>query len=115
MKQYPIATICGSMKFYDDMLATAQDLTGQGWIVLMPFVKKGEGSTDIAMLDDMHRRKIDMASRVVVVTRDDYFGQSTRDEIEYALTHDKLVTHHDYTTSDTAGDADSERVEHRLS
>jgi hypothetical protein len=102
------------MKFYDDMLVMAQDLTGLGWIVLMPFVKKGEGSTDVAMLDDMHRRKIDMASMVVIVSRDNYIGQSTKSEIEYANTHGKLVTYHDYATSDAAGNTDSERVEHRL-
>jgi hypothetical protein len=96
MREYPVATICGSMKFYDDMLTTAQDLTSHGWIVLMPFVKKGEGSTDIAMLDDMHRRKIDMAYMVVIVTRANYIGESTKGEIEYANDQGKTVTYHDY-------------------
>jgi hypothetical protein len=84
--EYPIATLCGSMRYFDRMLKVAADLTGSGWIVLMPFVKKDEGSTDIEMLDDMHRTKISMSDRMYVVGS--YIGDSTKAEIDYAREHD---------------------------
>ena len=37
------------------------------------------------MLDDMHKRKIDMADEIFVINVDGYIGESTRSEIEYAL------------------------------
>lgn len=37
-----------------------------------------------AMLDDMHKRKIDMADEIFVVNVGGYIGESTRSEIAYA-------------------------------
>jgi len=36
------------------------------------------------MLDDMHKRKIDMADSIFVINVGGYIGESTRSEIEYA-------------------------------
>ena len=43
------------------------------------------------MLDDMHRRKIDMADYIYVINVGGYIGESTRAEIEYAKMYDKEV------------------------
>lgn len=43
------------------------------------------------MLDDMHRRKIDMADEIYVINVDGYIGSSTRSEIEYAIITGKPV------------------------
>ncbi len=43
------------------------------------------------MLDDMHKRKIDMADSIYVINVGGYIGSSTRSEIEYALAHGKRV------------------------
>ena len=43
------------------------------------------------MLDDMHKRKIDMADEIFVINVGGYIGDSTRSEIEYAKRHDKKV------------------------
>ena len=43
------------------------------------------------MLDDMHKRKIDMADEIFVVNVGGYIGSSTRSEIEYAIVHGKPV------------------------
>ena len=43
------------------------------------------------MLDDMHKRKIDMADSIYVINVGGYIGQSTRSEIEYAQAHGKDV------------------------
>ena len=43
------------------------------------------------MLDDMHKRKIDMADGVFVINVGGYIGSSTRSEIDYALRMGKSV------------------------
>ena len=43
------------------------------------------------MLDDMHKRKIDMADGIYVINVGGYIGQSTRGEIDYARAHGKSI------------------------
>lgn len=43
------------------------------------------------MLDDMHKRNIDMADSIYVINVGGYIGESTRSEIEYAQNHGKKV------------------------
>ena len=43
------------------------------------------------MLDDMHKRKIDMADEIFVINVGGYIGSSTRSEIEYAKMTGKTV------------------------
>jgi hypothetical protein len=43
------------------------------------------------MLDDMHKRKIDMADEIFVINVGGYIGLSTRSEIEYAQATGKPV------------------------
>jgi hypothetical protein len=43
------------------------------------------------MLDDMHKRKIDLADEIFVINKNGYIGSSTRSEIEYAVQTKKLV------------------------
>ena len=45
------------------------------------------------MLDDMHLRKIDLADEIFVINPGGYIGQSTRREIEYALSTGKAVNY----------------------
>lgn len=82
---HTIVTICGSMRFYDLMLKTAEAETAAGKIVLMPFVNTHNSDDDEdlkAILDIMHREKIFMSSEILVVGN--YIGESTESEIEYA-------------------------------
>jgi hypothetical protein len=43
------------------------------------------------MLDDMHKRKIDMADEIFVINVGGYIGSSTRSEIEYATATGKAI------------------------
>lgn len=91
--QYPIVTICGSMRFSTRMLEVATDYTRNGWVVLMPFVVTESGQPLKKMLDDMHFTKISMSEMIVVVNYDPrvmparYIGDSTSREIKYAEDH----------------------------
>lgn len=85
VKQWEVVTICGSMRFYEDMLNLATVFTTEGFLVYMPFSVKGGNEKHNTMLDQMHREKIRLSSRIAVVTnRQWYIGQSTRGEMEYA-------------------------------
>ena len=43
------------------------------------------------MLDDMHKRKIDMSEGILVIDVDGYIGDSTKGEIKYAKNSNKEV------------------------
>lgn len=100
-----IVCLCGSTRFYDDFQQANYDLTMAGRIVLSvgfyPHAKAehghGEGvghdSSEKVALDELHKRKIDLADRVYVLNRDGYIGTSTRSEIEYAEAHGKPVAY----------------------
>ena len=45
------------------------------------------------MLDDMHKRKIDMADELFVINVGGYIGSSTRSEIDYAKATGKRVSY----------------------
>jgi hypothetical protein len=44
----------------------------------------GHDSNEKVMLDELHKRKIDLADEVFVINVGGYIGESTRAEIEYA-------------------------------
>lgn len=95
--KYKVITLCGSTRFKDAFLEQQQRLTLEGNIVLSP-VMFGHCSDDAlwtestkAMLDDMHKRKIDMADEIFVINEGGYIGESTRSEIEYAKRTGKAV------------------------
>ena len=52
--------------------------------------KMGHLETVKLMLDDMHKRKIDI-DEIYVINVGGYIGSSTRSEIEYAITTGKTV------------------------
>ena len=98
-----IVCLCGSTRFYDEFQQANYDLTMAGKIVLSvgfyPHAKAkhghGEGvghdSSEKVALDELHKRKIDLADRVLVLNVGGYVGESTRSEIDYALAHGKPV------------------------
>jgi len=45
------------------------------------------------MLDNMHKRKIDMADEIYVINVGGYIGPSTQSEIEYAQANGKKVNY----------------------
>ena len=43
------------------------------------------------MLDDLHKRKIDLADEILVINVGGYIGESTKSEIDYAIRTGKKV------------------------
>ena len=92
---YKVITLCGSTRFKDDFERINKELTLLGNIVISVgcFGHSGDTFTEEqkVMLDDIHKRKIDMADAIYVINKDGYIGDSTRSEIKYAIAHGKQV------------------------
>ncbi len=95
MQKYNVITLCGSTRFKEDFERVNRELTLAGNIVISVgcFGHAGDVFTDEekVMLDDIHKRKIDMADYIYVINKDGYIGESTKSEIKYALEHHKGV------------------------
>ncbi|MDH8678120.1 hypothetical protein QE109_08170 [Fusibacter bizertensis] len=97
MKEYNVITLCGSTKFKDEFLQVQKELTLKGNIVISVGLFGHSGDEEVwqegtkEMLDDMHKRKIDMANEIFVINKNGYIGSSTRSEIEYAKSNGKTV------------------------
>ena len=95
--KYNVITLCGSTRFKDAFLEAQKQMTLEGNIVISVGLFGHSGDEEVwtpgtkEMLDDMHKRKIDMADEIYVINVDGYIGDSTRSEIEYALSSGKKV------------------------
>ena len=106
VKNYKVITLCGSTKFKDEFMRVQKELTLKGNIVISVGLFGHSGDNEVwenmdegtitktkEMLDDMHKRKIDMADEIFVINVNGYIGESTKSEIEYAKKHGKKVNY----------------------
>ena len=95
--KYKVITLCGSTRFRDAFTEAQKRLTLEGNIVISVGLFGHAGDDEVwkpgtkEMLDDMHKRKIDMADEIYVINVGGYIGESTRSEIEYARRNGKAV------------------------
>jgi hypothetical protein len=96
MNKPTIVCLCGSTKFKEEFERAERMHSLQGRIVLTVGLfghvegldMTGETKT---MLDELHKRKIDMCDYIFVINVDGYIGESTRNEILYAQEKGKPV------------------------
>jgi len=104
MKKPKIICLCGSTRFYDAFQEANYKLTMQGKIVLSvgfyPHSQTKAHGQEVGFtekqkveLDELHKRKIDLADEVFVLNVGGYIGSSTRSEIIYALEQGKKITY----------------------
>lgn len=115
MSNFPkIVVLCGSTRFFDAFQEANYRLTMEGKIVLSvgfyPHASAlhghGEGighdSVEKVMLDELHKRKIDLADSVLVLNVNGYIGASTQSEIEYAMAKGVPVDYLDAIEAESA-------------
>jgi hypothetical protein len=98
-----IITLCGSTRFTHEMLIKQWELTKQGhvvmsWCALPDDYYKSDDKTHVGdqegvkeIVDEVHKRKIDLSDKIIVLNIGGYIGDSTRSEIEYAIKHGKDI------------------------
>ncbi len=104
VKNYKVITLCGSTRFKDEFMKVQKELTLKGNIVISVGLFGHSGDNEVwenmdegtltktkEMLDDMHKRKIDMADEIYVINVGGY--NSTKSEIEYAIKNGKKVNY----------------------
>ena len=102
--KYKVITLCGSTRFKDAFMEVQKRLTLEGNIVISVGLFGHSGDHEVwenmdegtltatkEMLDDIHKRKIDMADEIFVINVGGYIGSSTKSEIEYAAGTGKKV------------------------
>ena len=96
--KYKIITLCGSTRFKNEFMDVQKRLTLEGNIVISvglfghsednevgENMDEGTLTRTKEMPDDMHKRKIDIVDEIYVIYVGGYIGDSTRPEIDYAL------------------------------
>ena len=88
MNDIKVITICGSMRFSNEMMKISEELELKQGYAVIQCVYNAEGQKheglDAEMLDRIHRKKIDISDAIYVVNVNGYIGSSTKNEIEYA-------------------------------
>lgn len=104
--KYKVITLCGSTRFKTAFMEAQKRLTLEGNIVISVGLFGHSGDQEVwenmdegtltktkAMLDDMHKCKIDMADEIFVINVGGYIGDSTKSEIAYAKAKGKVVNY----------------------
>lgn len=95
-----IITVCGSLKFYKEMMEITEIMELQGNCMLVPISNPSKSSKDdfteeeALMLDKMHKERIKLADAILVVNVNDYIGSSTKSEIEFAKSLNKEIIYY---------------------
>ena len=83
-----IVTLCGSLKFQKEMMNIAEKMALEGYCVLTPVYPVSENmertKEQLIKLKEAHFKRIELSEAILVVNINDYIGDSTRAEIDYA-------------------------------
>ena len=81
-------TLCGSLRFQKQMMTIAEKMALEGNCILSPVypVIENYERTDeqLRMLKEAHFKRIKLSDAILVINIDNYIGNSTNLEIEYA-------------------------------
>lgn len=86
-QEFTVITLCGSMRFREELERLDAELTLAGNVVLTPTAldpSRELDAEDRVRLDRIHLQRVAMSDEVLIVNVGDYVGESTRREIEHA-------------------------------
>ena len=83
-----VITLCGSLRFQKEMMTVAEKIALEGNCILTPVYPTGQNmertEKQLLMLKEAHFKRIELSDAILVVNVNDYIGESTKLEIEYA-------------------------------
>ena len=83
-----IITLCGSLKFQKEMMKVAEKIALDGYCVLTPVYPVLENiertEEQLIKLKEAHFKRIELSDAILVVDINNYIGNSTNLEIDYA-------------------------------
>lgn len=94
-----IITVCGSLKFKEEMMKISVEMELQGNCVITPIYptnpdKDAYTDEQVIVLNEMHKEKIKLSDAILVVDVNGYIGSSTRREIEFAKELNKEIIYY---------------------
>ena len=93
-----IITLCGSLRFQECMMRTAEKMALLGNCVLTPIYPTSENpertKEQLEMLKEEHFKKIELSDAILVINVDEYIGYSTNLEIENAKKLNKEILYY---------------------
>ena len=93
-----IITLCGSLKFKNEMMAVAERMALDGYCVLTPVYPVSENiertEDQLIKLKDAHFKRIELSDAILVVNINNYIGKSTNLEIDYAKKLGKKIIYY---------------------
>ena len=93
-----VITLCGSLKFQKDMMIVAEKMALEGNCILTPVYPILENCerTDeqLEKLKQAHFKRIELSDAILVINVNNYIGNSTNLEIEYAKMLEKEIIYY---------------------
>lgn len=93
-----VITLCGSLKFQKDMMIVAEKMALEGNCILTPVYSISENCkrTDeqLERLKEAHFKRIEISDAILVINKNNYIGNSTKLEIEYARRLKKKIIYY---------------------
>ena len=91
-------TLCGSLRFQKEMMEIAQKMALEGNCILTPtyqVLEKVEITEDqLNKLKEAHFKRIELSDAIFVVNVNNYIGDSTKLEIDYAQKMGKEIMYY---------------------
>ena len=83
-----IITLCGSLKFKKEMMIVAERMALEGNCIITPVYPISENykrtEEQLEKLKKSHLKKIELSDAILVVNVNNYIGDSTKLEMDYA-------------------------------
>lgn len=94
-----VITVCGSLKYKDEMMKISEKVELQGNCVITPIYPTRQNKDDYTeeefkIFNKVHKEKIKISDAILVVNVDNYIGSSTASEIEFAKSLNKEIIYY---------------------
>ena len=93
-----IITLCGSLKFQKEMMIVAEKMALEGYCILTPVYPVLENmkatKEQLIKLKEVHFKRIELSDAILVVNINNYIGESTNLEIDYAKKSGKEIIYY---------------------